>query len=48
MKFNTQLVHGGESVMKSTLPPIVQSSAFTFESAEDQEKVFAHKWRLYP
>ena len=43
MKFNTQLVHGGESVMKSTLPPIVQSSAFTFESAEDQEKVFAHK-----
>lgn len=43
MKFNTKLLHGVEDAMSSTLPPIVQSSAFTFASAEDQEKVFAHK-----
>ena len=46
MRFNTKLLHG-KSTKKyadnSTLPPIAQVSAFGYESAEEQEKVFQHK-----
>lgn len=46
MRFNTQLLHGGnspEGSTGSTLPPIYQVSAFAQDSAEKLEKVFANK-----
>lgn len=46
MEFSTKLLHG-KSVKRfqdgATLPPITQVSAFSYESAEDLEKVFANK-----
>lgn len=46
MKFNTQLLHGtqgGFDAAGSTLPPVYQTSAFSHESAEKLERVFANK-----
>lgn len=46
MKFNTSLLHGKSTKSyadHSTLPPIAQVSAFGYESAQEQEKVFQHK-----
>lgn len=46
MEFNTKLLHG-RAVKPydegATIPPIAQVTAFAYPSAEDQEKVFAHK-----
>lgn len=46
MRFNTKLLHG-ESVKQypyhATIPPISQVTAFQFDSAEEQEKVFTHR-----
>ena len=46
MHFNTQLLHG-KAVKKyaegATLPPISQVSAFQYDSAEEQDRVFHHK-----
>lgn len=42
MDFNTKLLHGkavGNYAQGATLPPISQVSAFTYESAEQLEKV---------
>lgn len=46
MDFNTRLLHGSMTKKypdHATLPPIAQVSAFTYETAEEQEKVFAHR-----
>lgn len=46
MKFNTMLLHGAsikEYPYHATLPPISQVTAFRFDTAEEQEKVFAHR-----
>ncbi|MCC6095347.1 MAG: PLP-dependent transferase [Eubacterium sp.] len=46
MKFNTMLLHGAsvkQYPYNATIPPISQVTAFRFDSAEEQEKVFAHK-----
>ncbi len=46
MKLNTKLLHSKTNKKyseNSTLPPVFQVSAFAYESAEDQEKVFQHK-----
>lgn len=46
MKFNTALLHG-KSVKKyahgATIPEISQVTAFQYDTAEEQEKVFQHK-----
>ena len=46
MKFNTTLLHG-DAIKRypdgSTLPPITQVSAFSYETAEDLEKVFNNR-----
>lgn len=46
MKFNTKLLHG-KAVQKyahgATLPAISQVTAFQYDTAEEQEKVFKHK-----
>ena len=46
MDFNTKLLHGktsGDYPYGATVPPISQVSAFRYESAEEQERVFNHK-----
>ncbi|MDR2646813.1 MAG: PLP-dependent transferase [Oscillospiraceae bacterium] len=45
MRFNTRLLHGDAQTNPygATLPPIVQSSAFAHESAEQLEKIFENK-----
>ena len=44
MKFNTRLLHGAfpPDSQGATLPPVYQVSAFSQESAEKLEKVFAN------
>ncbi|MBR1478588.1 MAG: O-acetylhomoserine aminocarboxypropyltransferase/cysteine synthase [Lachnospiraceae bacterium] len=46
MNFNTKLLHG-KSIKKyadgATLPPISQVSAYRFDTAQEQEKVFNHR-----
>ena len=46
MEFNTRLLHG-KAVRKypdsAILPPISQVTAFRFDTAEEQAKVFQHK-----
>lgn len=46
MEFSTKVLHG-KSVKRysdgATLPPIAQASAFSYESAEELEKVFSNK-----
>ncbi|MBQ9157523.1 MAG: O-acetylhomoserine aminocarboxypropyltransferase/cysteine synthase [Eubacterium sp.] len=46
MKFNTRLLHGKsieEYPYGSTVPPIAQTSAFSYESSEALEKVFSNR-----
>ena len=46
MRFNTKLLHGvpeSADPNGSTLPPVYQTSAFSHESAEKLEKVFANR-----
>lgn len=46
MNFNTRLLHGSMANKypeRATLPPVAQVSAFTYETAEEQEKVFSHR-----
>lgn len=45
MKFNTEILHSGKSSdpYGSTLTPLYQVSAFSCNSAEKHEKIFAHK-----
>ncbi len=46
MDFNTKLLHGGQShsyAQGSTTPPIFQTSAYSYPSAEGLEKVFKHQ-----
>ena len=46
MQFNTKLLHGkavGQYQDGATLPPVVQSNAYRYESFEKLERVFSHK-----
>lgn len=46
LRFNTKLLHGKTSKgysQREILPPISQVTAFSYESMEELEKVFAHK-----
>ena len=46
MDFNTKLLHGKtvkDYPYNATIPAISQVTAFSYESAEEQEKVFCHK-----
>ncbi len=46
MNFNTRLLHGPAVKtydQHATLPPIAQVTAFSYETAEEQAKVFAHR-----
>ncbi|MQN01831.1 MAG: O-acetylhomoserine aminocarboxypropyltransferase/cysteine synthase [Lachnospiraceae bacterium] len=46
MEFNTKLLHGKtvtDYPYGATVPPISQVTAFKFDTAEEQEKVFHHK-----
>ena len=46
MKFNTKLLHGssvGHYANGATIPPVSQVSAFSYETAEELERVFQNK-----
>lgn len=46
MEFNTLLLHGrmvGKYANNATVPPITQTSAYSYPSAEQHEKVFRHQ-----